>query len=186
METRIEHNTPAVASLGQSRGGWSPPLTCWSQSSRCTPGYHWFSCTQRHTASSIFIAWVISNFHFYYSGSSLYLQMLSSHYTPAFQITFMNILNGTGFCTSLCGTSLISFPLLWKLSWKLLFDFFFVVFILAAHCSKVAHCGIMLGSLGENKRDNVFKKIVVSFFSMNSCLEHFLQLSSSAEVNNQV
>lgn len=186
VETIIEHSTPAVVSLGQSRGGWSPPLTCWPHSSWCTPGYHWFAWTQRHTASSIFIAWVISNFHFYYSGNSLYLQMLPPHYTPAFQITFMNILNGTGFCTSLCGTSLISFPLLWKLSWNLPFDFFFMVFILAAHCSDVAHCGITLGSLEENKRNNVKKKLFFLVFSQWIPVQNiFLQLSSSAEVNNQ-
>ena len=51
-EPRTGHSTPGVASPGLSRGGGSPPLTCWQHSSECTPGYRWPSWPQGHIAES--------------------------------------------------------------------------------------------------------------------------------------
>ena len=51
-EPRTGCSSLNVASPGKSRGGGSPPLTCWPNSFSCTPGYCWPSCPQGHTAGS--------------------------------------------------------------------------------------------------------------------------------------
>lgn len=40
-EPRTGQNTPEMFSLGHTRGGGSPTLSCCRHSSHSTPGYHW-------------------------------------------------------------------------------------------------------------------------------------------------
>jgi len=49
-EPRSGHSTPDRALLGQNRAGGEPPSTCWPHSAYCTPGSHWPSWQQGHTA----------------------------------------------------------------------------------------------------------------------------------------
>ena len=51
-EPRTGHNFPDVASPGQTRGEGQPPSTCWPHFFKSSPGYHWPSWPQKHTAGT--------------------------------------------------------------------------------------------------------------------------------------